>query len=214
MAGESYAGRYLPLIACQILRDNEASRHPERGLQPLPLTLVLIGNGITSPKAQYPAYVEFACDDSHGYGKFLTEEQCKSMREDIPTCLALVNKCNAVEGPSDDYDVLACKLASDYCEAKLSDPWFLTGRSAYDWRHWGDYEEEAWVAAFLNDRHKKSALGVEKLMGDKHDGVFVGCSDAVYKHFVMSGDGSRDSMWAVRDILSKGTRVLAYFGTA
>ncbi|CAO1620399.1 unnamed protein product [Parajaminaea phylloscopi] len=215
MAGESYGGRYLPLTASQLLRDNaEAAKHPERGLQPLPLASVLIGNGFTSPVVQYPAYVEFACGNAHGYGTFLPKEQCDSMNEDIPTCLALVEKCNAAAGPSEDYDVLACKLAMDYCEEKLAAPWDSTGRSPYDWRHLGEYEEDGWIAAFLNANGTKRALGVDAASGDKHDGKFVGCSDAVFKHFGKTGDGARDSVWAVKDILAKGVRVLTYYGAA
>lgn len=39
-AGESYAGRWIPLIAAQLLRDNEeAVAHPENGIEPLPLAV-------------------------------------------------------------------------------------------------------------------------------------------------------------------------------
>lgn len=187
MAGESYAGRYLPLTAAQVLVDNEvAIAHPERGLQPLPLKSILIGNGITSPKHQFPAYISYACDNNHGFGTFLSEEQCASMKADLPTCLALTEKCNSTPDPRAEYDVLACKLALQYCEGKLSTPWYETGRSAYDWRHMGDYEEEEWVGAFLNANSTKKALGVDAHTGDKHDGNFIGCSDAVGKHFEVS----------------------------
>jgi hypothetical protein len=40
LAGESYAGRWIPLIAAQLLRDNEeAVAHPEYGIEPLPLAV-------------------------------------------------------------------------------------------------------------------------------------------------------------------------------
>jgi len=72
----------------------------------------------------------------------------------------------------------------------------------------GDYAEEEYVASFLNDPKIRKAMGVDpKGAGDKHDGVFVGCSDEVYNHFASTGDGARDSTWAVRDILEKGVRV-------
>lgn len=83
----------------------------------------------------------------------------------------------------------------------------------YDNQHPGDYAEEDWVAAFLNSPSTQAALGVDKLgPGDSRDGTFVGCSDKVYKHFASTGDGARDSTWAVRDVLEKGVRVLAYSG--
>jgi cathepsin A (carboxypeptidase C) len=118
------------------------------------------------------------------------------MQAQIAPCLALVNKCNT---PMHDsrFDTLACKSALTYCEAALSDPWTDTGMSAYDWSHMGDYEQEEWVAAFLNDPKTHKALGIDKRgAGDKHDGVFIGCSDAVYKHFASTGDGAKDTTWA------------------
>lgn len=217
MAGESYAGRYLPLLAHQVLEDNEeAIAHPERGVQPLPLASILIGNGITSPKDQYPAYVSYACDNKYGFGNngsFYDKKTCDDLKDAIPTCLALVDKCNK-NGPGPDYDLLACKGALDYCEGKLSEPWTeITKSSPYNWNHSAEYEEENWVAAFLNDHDVKVALGVDGAKsGDKHDGTFIGCSDAVGKQFEKTGDGARESTWAVKSVLEKGTRVLAYSG--
>ncbi|PWN48682.1 alpha/beta-hydrolase [Violaceomyces palustris] len=215
MSGESYAGRYLPLIASQILRDNEqAKAHPERGLEPLPLASVLIGNGITSPKDQFPAYVDYACTNASGRGEpFFSKAQCDKMYAQVPVCLTLVEKCNARLPPDQRYDSLACQTASTYCEGALSSPWDKLNVSYYDWKHGPEYEEEAWVAAFLNDVNIRSDLGVDRFgPGDKHDGVFEGCSDAVYRNFEKTGDGARDSTWAVEDILSKGVRVLSYSG--
>lgn len=92
-SGESYAGRYLPLLASQVLRDNEdAIAHPEHGLRPVPLRSVLIGNGITSPRAQFPAYVEYACTNTSGMGPFLDDRTCGKMWDAIPVCQTLVKK--------------------------------------------------------------------------------------------------------------------------
>lgn len=215
IAGESYAGRYIPLLANQIVEDNKKIElHPEFGLKPLPLTSVLIGNGITSPEDQFPAYVDYTCTTASGSEKpLLPAKTCKRMYEDIPTCLALVKKCNRRNKHGKTYDTLACKAASDYCEGALSEPYNSIKRSPYDWQHPSKYEEEDWVAAFLNDPATKTALGVDgKGPGDKHDGVFVGCSDNVYANFAKTGDGSRESTWAVANILRAGVRVLTYSG--
>lgn len=51
LAGESYAGQYIPYIADAILK---APRLPTK------LRGMLIGNGWIDPYNQYPAYLEFA----------------------------------------------------------------------------------------------------------------------------------------------------------
>lgn len=215
IAGESYAGRYIPLLANQILEDNEKiAKHPEMNLEPLPLESVLIGNGITSPQHQYPAYVEYTCTDVSGADHpLLPPKTCRRMRESIPTCLTLVEKCNRRNKHGELYDTLACQTASDYCEGALASPYDTLERSPYDWQHDAKYVEEDWVAAFLNDAHTKRALGVDgKGPGDKHDGVFVGCSDTVYADFGKTGDGAKDSTWAVANVLANHVRVLTYSG--
>jgi len=127
ISGESYAGRWIPLIASQLLHDNElAKKYPERGIKPLPLSSVLIGNGITSPKAQFPAYWRYACT-MEGPGPFLSEKVCKQMESKIEPCLKLVEKCNHPK-KGGNYDSLACQTASTFCEGALSSPWESTGR--------------------------------------------------------------------------------------
>lgn len=92
-----------------------------------------------------------------------------------------------------------------YSSSFLSPP---LNSAFFDWSHMGDYPEEAYVASFLNDPFIRSKLGIDpKGAGDKHDGVFVGCSKKVFGNFAKSGDGARDSTWAVRNILEKGVRV-------
>lgn len=211
--GESYAGRWIPLIASQLVEDNKkALAHPEWGFKPLPLASVLIGNGITSPKHQFPAYVEYACANTTGFGVFLSKETCETMWSRVPVCLALTEKCNTPTKGA-PHDALACQTALRFCETALQDPWSATGRSTYDYLHYGDYEEDDWFAHFLNADRTKKALGIDRRgAGDKHDGTYLSCSDRVFSNFAKTGDGAKDSMWAVADLLHNHVRVLLYAG--
>ena len=213
MAGESYAGRYLPLIASRVVDDNEHyAGHPEEGLVPLPLRSVLIGNGITSPRHQTRAYVEYACTNQTGHGPFLDRSTCDKMWEKLPVCEDLIAKCNRPRG-SAPYSTAACQTATTFCEGALSEPWEKTNSSFYDWQHAPEYDENAYVSAFLNSEETRRHLGIDKfLIGDRHDGKFVDCSDQVYNDFASTGDGMRDSTWAVQHILEHGVRVLSYSG--
>ena len=214
MAGESYAGRYLPLIASQLLKDNERLlAHPESGLLPVPLESVLIGNGITSPVHQKSASMEFACTNATGHGPFLDQRTCDKMRERWPTCKQMLETCNARPG-NEPYSREACVNANTFCTDAFEAPWEATNTSFYDWQHKPDYDEEEYISALLNDPETRRKLGIDaRGAGDRHDGKFVGCSDRVFADFESTGDGARDSTWAVREVLEKGVRVLSYSGT-
>lgn len=214
MAGESYAGRYLPLIASQIVKDNKRLiAQPETGLLPLPLDSILIGNGITSPVHQNKAFVQYACTNATGNGPFLEKRTCDKMWDKWPVCKKMLEKCNREPG-NVPYNREACVNANNFCGGALSSPWDATNSSVYDWDHKPTYDEEEYVAAFLNYNETRRALGIDALgAGDKRDGKFVGCSDRVYEDFETTGDGARESTWAVKHVLANGVRVLSYSGT-
>lgn len=57
IAGESYAGQYIPYISKAILERNKKNPNDSWKLQGL-----LIGNGWISPRDQYPTYISFALE--------------------------------------------------------------------------------------------------------------------------------------------------------
>lgn len=213
LAGESYAGRYIPLIVSQILKDNARyKQHPEEGLEPLPLHSVLIGNGITSPHYQNKAYYDYACTDASGHGPFLSNQTCHKMQENVSPCLSLIDKCNVHPG-NGPYNTTLCKKANSFCEKKLFSPWEKTDRSPYDFKHGKKYPEDGYIKAFLDSNHTRHALGIDSFpIGDKGKNKFQVCSNTVYDDFDKTGDGARDSTWAIKEILDAGIRLLAYSG--
>ena len=90
MAGESFAGRYLPVMADYVVTQNVLA--VEQGRPTINLKSVLIGNGITDPLHQNPAYIPIVCTNATGAGPLLGEETCEKMRIALPKCTELNQK--------------------------------------------------------------------------------------------------------------------------
>ena len=99
IAGESYAGHYIPAFASEILT------HPERNFN---LTSVLIGNGLTDPLVQYEYYEPMACGEG-GEPSVLEPEECDGMLNLLPRCLSLIESCY------ESGSVWSCVPATIYC---------------------------------------------------------------------------------------------------
>lgn len=196
IAGESYAGHYIPAFAAEII--NNADRLFE-------LSSVMIGNGITDPLVQYKYYRPMACGEG-GYKPVLSLEQCEQMDKDYPKCAALTKLC--YKAPS----ALTCVPAEYYCEAKLYQPYGDTGLNPYDIRKTCNdegglcYEEMDWLDEYLNLDYVKQAVGAGNI------DIFTSCDDTVFRNFILSGDGMRPFQQYVAELLDKGVPVLLYEG--
>jgi hypothetical protein len=69
LSGESYGGRYLPLMASRILHENEKVAVQGSTKPRINLTSVLIGNGLTDVVTMTTSYYEQACAKSNGVGR-------------------------------------------------------------------------------------------------------------------------------------------------
>ncbi|KWU44075.1 carboxypeptidase Y, partial [Rhodotorula sp. JG-1b] len=206
IAGESYAGRYIPLFADHIIKQNEQAKL--RGGSEIRLASTMIGNGFTDPLLQYASYAPVACTNETGYGPLISKRECTKLRAAVPRCEALVKACYGNERNS-----ALCIAAYVYCEAKLTSAYAATGLSMYDMTKKGDYKEGKWIEAWLNKPEVRHELGVDL---DKHGHgtkKFVGCSDKVFRHFEQSGDQAKPSFHQVANALESGVDTLIYVGT-
>ena len=195
IAGESYAGHYIPVFAAEIL----AHKHRNINLQ-----TVLIGNGLTDAYNQYPSYRPMACGDG-GWPAVLDEATCTSMDGSLGTCQSLISSCY------DSESVWTCVPAALYCNNALLGPYQATGQNVYDVRRkCGDnplcYEELDWNEAYLNRPEVMAALGVEV------DG-FEGCNFDVNRNFLFQGDWTQPFHRLVPGLLRE-IAVLIYAGDA
>lgn len=109
LAGESYAGQYIPYIADGILRRNKNLQKDDK---PFNLSALLIGNGWVAPNEQSMSYVEFALQagivspTTPGWSDVLVQQE---------KCQNVVNDASAQGDTMSDY-----RVVSDVCDKVLN----------------------------------------------------------------------------------------------
>ena len=195
IAGESYAGHYIPVFASEILS------HEHRNIN---LQSVLIGNGLTDGYTQYAYYRPMACGGSP-WKRVLDESTCQSMDSSLGTCQSLIGQCY------DSESAWLCVPAAIYCNSALIGPYQQTGMNVYDVRRpCGEsplcYPEMDWISAWLNKEKVREALGVEV------DG-FESCNMDINQNFMFAGDWMMPYHRLVPSLLQQ-LPVLVYAGDA
>ena len=171
IAGESYAGHYIPVFATEILR------HKKRNIN---LKSLLIGNGLTDGLTQYEHYRPMACGDG-GWPAVLDEASCQGMDNALPRCRVLIEGCYETDS------VWSCVPASIYCNSALMGPYQRTGQNVYDVREKcaeGStlcYLEIDYATRWLNQQEVLEALGAEV-------DSFNSCNFNVNRNFLFAGD--------------------------
>ncbi|KAI0998552.1 Carboxypeptidase Y A [Podosphaera aphanis] len=196
IAGESYAGHYIPDFAAEILS------HKDRNIN---LKSVLIGNGLTDVYTQYEYYRPMACGEG-GYPSVLSESECKAMDEALPRCQTLIQSCY------DHNSIFTCVPASIYCNNAMITPYQRTGQNVYDIREPCEdsgnlcYPALGWISEYLNRQEVKEELGVEV---DSYDS----CNNNINRNFLFHGDWTQPFHRLVPQILAE-IPVLIYAGDA
>jgi len=196
IAGESYAGHYIPVFASEILS------HKKRNIN---LKSILIGNGLTDGLTQYEYYEPMACGKG-GYPAVLSESECQGMTDAYPRCASMIENCYNSES------VWSCVPASIYCNNVMMGPYQRTGTNVYDIR--GPckdssnlcYPDLGWISSFLNQKDVIDALGAEV---DNYDS----CNFDINRNFLFAGDWMKPYHRLVPQLL-KQIPVLIYAGDA
>ena len=171
IAGESYAGHYIPVFTTEILS------HKKRNIN---LKSVLIGNGLTDGQTQYEYYRPMACGEG-GWPAVLDESECQAMDNALPRCESLIKSCYESES------AWTCVPASIYCNNAILAPYQRTGQNPYDVRaKCGDsgnlcYKQLGDITKWLNKPEVLESLGVEV---DSYDS----CNFDINRNFLFAGD--------------------------
>lgn len=194
IAGESYAGHYIPVFTSEILK------HKDNNIN---LKSVLIGNGLTDPYTQYAYYRPMACGDG-GRDSVLSESQCRSMDSSLPRCQSLIKSCY------NSGSVWSCLPASIYCNNAMLGPYQRTGRNVYDIRSGCEdsgnlcYSGIGYITEYLSQKSVQDALGVEV-----HS--YESCNFDINRNFMFAGDWMQPYHHLLPSILEE-LPVLIYAG--
>ncbi|EPT00094.1 peptidase S10 serine carboxypeptidase [Fomitopsis schrenkii] len=208
LAGESYAGKYLPVFASYIYDQNRIAN--AAGRDAINLQSVLIGNGITDISTLYPGRYEIECGTAALDVPFQTINTCVRMKMALPRCQqAMYDNC------IDQFDAIGCNAAVNFCDSELSTGLRASGRNPYDISKPCEgttglcYAENTAIAALLNTPSVRTLLGATA----PHD--FTACSAAVSARFRARLDkwGPPAAEAHVAGLLARGVRVLLYAGT-
>lgn len=192
VTGESYAGHYVPAVSHRIWLANKN----KEGNRPINLKGIAIGNGLTDPGIQFPAYPDFAREN-----RLISPGLQAVLHFFAPVCTVSVRLCNS--GWS-----LACALGLGLCQMVTFAPimsvnptmnvYDITkkceGQLCYDFSN---------ADKFLNLPSVRTSLGV----GDR---AWQGCAMDVYED--MSGDWLKDFEGYVADLLNDDIPVMIYAG--
>jgi len=207
IVGESYAGHYVPSISHRIYEGNQALEESvDDNLIKLNFAGLAIGNGLTAPEKQYPAYPEMVFNNSHGI-KVVDETTYDAMKEAVPRCVSLIKKCN--EGDS-FVNTFACQSAFLVCNTALTSPYQMTGLNPYDIRKKCEVPPLCYdfsnVQKFLNLESTKQALNVD----EAHSHAWESCNFGINMKF--HTDWMKDFSGYVANLLDAGYPALIYVG--
>jgi cathepsin A (carboxypeptidase C) len=203
ITGESYAGHYVPAISHRVWLGN---KQPKTGTIKLNLAGIAIGNGLTDPELQYPAYVEMMANNSHGI-KIVDDSTVAAMETIVPKCVALIHQCNSGDSIIDTF---ACQTAFLVCNAGLTSPYQMTGLNPYDIRIPCEKPPLCYdfsnVQEFLNLQSTRKALNVD----EKHSHSWDSCNFGINMKF--HTDWMKSFSRYVADLLNDGIPALIYAG--
>ncbi|WVZ20870.1 hypothetical protein V8G54_008192 [Vigna mungo] len=191
ITGESYAGHYIPALASRVNQGNKGNQGIHINLKGF-----AIGNGLTNPTIQYPAYPDFALDNG-----IITKAEHDDISKSIPVCEQAAKTCQTQGGTSCDNALNICyKIFSNILSIAGDINYYdirkkCEGALCYDFSN---------LETLLNLQKVKSALSVPGNL------KFVSCSSTVYDAMIQ--DWMKNLEVGIPALLEDGIKVLVYAG--
>ncbi|TFK48037.1 serine carboxypeptidase [Heliocybe sulcata] len=208
LAGESYAGRMIPVFASEIYDQN--SRLVQAGLVPINLTSIMLGNGQTDMFSMTLSFYDMTCT-SASLPPILPISTCVRIKQALPRCQKLMQ-----DSCIDKFDSILCEDAVAICRQEIGFPFIATGGNPYDIskKCEGEYEDTMCypvtknISAYLNRSSIREKLGVDPSVP-----AFSQCNYDVLNAFARSDDALFPTHLYVSSLIERGVRVLVYVGS-
>ncbi|KAF0362260.1 peptidase S10, serine carboxypeptidase [Gigaspora margarita] len=196
LAGESFAGQWLPAIAFDINKYNY-NHDAIRNFIHINLESILIGNGLMNPLVQFKYYPDMACDSS--YGPVLNHSTCNQLRKDCKQLIKLVKKYYNSKNAID------CMNVINFRQDKMYQPYEMAGKNLRDIRKSCDYINSSTTCypEFINIVKYSNRQDVKTELGINSSFVFYRKNMTVYYNFIYSGDADYGSNWLGVDAWTK-----------
>ncbi|KAL3667346.1 hypothetical protein V7S43_007573 [Phytophthora oleae] len=204
LAGESYAGHYLPAVATSILQKNKKLNESAVETKHINLQGISIGNGWTDPVIQYSHVADMLINK---YNATLLEgSAAQEFRSNADKCAGFTVQCQ--QHPT----AASCAGPYEFCNDAIFDGLsaIATGRNPYDVREPCDSVEFGFchgvplTEAFLAQSKVRDYLNVNR--------DWIGESEEVDENFLV--DYLQPFGGNVAQLLNEGIRVLVYVGDA
>ncbi|PVH77468.1 alpha/beta-hydrolase [Cadophora sp. DSE1049] len=206
LAGESYAGRYVPEYAAAILEYNSRIREPDR----IPLRSIMVGNGMSNMGEQWPALYDTGCYEHHGIAPIFNETDCSAMATAANRCEILYEQCQS------NPDEIICIAAGKYCQQNLWDVVERKNVDRYNRNNTcppGDcYPIVDDVETFMNSLEAREAFEIKTQMNQTSN-HWAMTSKIIESRYIESGDFFTSSVPALTRVLEDPkVEVLYYVG--
>ncbi|EIN13363.1 serine carboxypeptidase, partial [Punctularia strigosozonata HHB-11173 SS5] len=209
LAGESYAGRMMPVFGSVIYDMN--SKLVEAGLTPINLTSIMLGNGLTDIYESTIARYDMMCT-SVSVPPVLPISTCVRMTQAVPRCRQWT-KAACI----DQLDAMSCTAALNFCDDSITEMIRSTDVNGYDLSRKceGKYEETGCYYSHKDVRGYLSRPDVQEAMGvdPARRGPYAPCDYAIQSAFHAAMDRNQPTHLHVAALLERGIRVLVYAGT-
>jgi len=207
MAGESYAGRFIPVIASEIYDQN--LRLVEAGMSPVNLSSIMLGNGLTDFASIFSGYYEMRCTTSATVPPIQDIKSCVRLKQSLSRCEKWLK-----ESCFDRYESLDCKAADNFCEQEILatfpwgvNPYDLTMRCGGEWSDSHCYPITKEIAAYLSRPDIRAQLGVDPAVPANFTN-----NDEFLAILWANGDRMFPAHYYVAALLERGVRALIYVG--